>query len=77
MDLRLSTVNTAEKINSVFAPVTRVEGLMDHSDWIASRHRVAEVTDGRVSKVHVYSNYIKISVFKTRYVLAQENIQMT
>ena len=35
MDLRLSTVNTADKLNSVFTPNTRVEGLMDHSDWLS------------------------------------------
>ena len=32
VDLRLTTVNTADKLNSVFAPVTRAEGLMDHFD---------------------------------------------
>ena len=50
VDLLLSTVNIVDKINSVFAPVTIVEGLTDHSDWLASRHHIAEVTADRVSE---------------------------
>ena len=51
VDLRLSTVNTADKLNSIFAPVAKAEGFTDHSDWIASRHRIEEVTEVRVSEV--------------------------
>ena len=68
MDLRLSTVNTADKLNSVFAPVTRAEGLTDHSDWLASRHCIAEATEGRVIEVQAYNDYIKNSEFETRNV---------
>ena len=50
VDLQLSTINTAEKINSAFAPATRAEGWMDHSNWLASRHCIAEVTADRVSE---------------------------
>ena len=75
--MRVLTVNAAEKLNSVFAPVTRTEGLTYKSDWIASRHRIAEVTEGRVSKVQAYSDYIKNSKFKTRNVFERENIKMT
>ena len=46
----LSTVNTADKLNYVFAPVTIVEDFTDHSDWLASRHRIVEVTVYIVSK---------------------------
>ena len=48
VDLRLLTINTADKLNYVFAPVTRAEGLMDHSNWLAYRHCIVEVTKGRV-----------------------------
>ena len=83
VDLRLLTVNTADKLNSVFAPVTRVEGLTDHSNWLASRHCIAEVTEGRVSEVQSYSNYIKnsefemINIFENIQMTRPENIQMT
>ena len=56
--VRLSTVNTADKLNSVFAPVTRAEGLMDHSNWLVSRHCIAEDTADRVSEAKAYRNYI-------------------
>ena len=59
VDLRLLTVNTADKLNSVFTPVTRKEGLTDHSDWITYRHRIAEVTADRVRESKAYRNYIK------------------
>ena len=77
VDLRLSTLNRADKLNPVFAPVTRAEGLTDHSNWLASRHRIAEVTADRVSKAKAYINYIKNSEFETRNVLERENIQLT
>ena len=77
VDLRLSTVNTADKLNSVFAPVTRAEGFMNHSDWLAYRNCIAEVTEGKVSEVQAYINYIKNSEFETKNVFEWENIQMT
>ena len=77
VDLRLSTINTADKINSVFAPVTRAEGLTDHSDWIVSRHRIAEVTSDIVIEAKSYRYYIKNSEFETRNVFERENIQLT
>ena len=49
MDLRLSTVNTVEKLNSVFVPVTRAEDLMGILNWLAASHGIAEVTLDRVS----------------------------
>ena len=68
VDLRLSAVNTADKINSVFAHVTKAEGLTDHSDWLASRHCIAEVTVDIVSEANAYRNYIKNSEVETRNV---------
>ena len=68
MDFWLSTVNTADKLNSVFAPVTREEGLTDHSDWLLYRHSIAEVTEVILSEVQEYSDYIKNSEFETRNV---------
>ena len=76
VDLRLLTINTADKLNSVFVPVTRAEGLTDHSDWLVSRNRIAEVTDGRVSEVQAHIEYIKNSEYETRNVFELENIQM-
>ena len=72
VDLRLSTVNKAYKLNSVFVPVTRAEGLMDHSDWLVSRRCISEVTEYRVSKAKAYINYIKSFEFETRNCFEQE-----
>ena len=66
VDLRLSTVNTADKLNSTFAPATR--------DWLATRHSIAEVTRDRVSEAKEYSEYIKKSEFETMKVFERENI---
>ena len=77
MDLRLSTFNTVDKLNSVFTPLTRAEGLTDHSDWLVSRHCILYVTEGRVSEVQTYREYIKNSEFETRNVFEQDKIQMT
>ena len=63
-DLRLSPANTADKLKSVFVPTARVEGLMDNSDWLASRNGCEEVTVGGVSKAKAFSNYIKILSLK-------------
>ena len=77
VDLRLLTVNTSEKLNSIFYLVTRAEGLTYQSDWLASRHYIVEVTEGRVSEVQAYRNYIKNSKYETRNIFGRENIQMT
>ena len=58
MELGISPTHTADKLNSVFSPATRDGGLTDNSYWLASRYRIAEVTEERVSKVQSYSNYI-------------------
>ena len=58
VDLRLPTIKIADKLNSIFAPVTRAEGLMDQSDWLASRHLITKVIEGKVSEVQAYSDYI-------------------
>ena len=47
---------------------------MDHSDWLASRHRIAEVSVDRVSKAKVYGDDMKNSEFETMNVYEQENI---
>ena len=64
VDLRLLTVNTAEKLNSVFTPITRAEGLMGNSNWLAARHGIAEVTADRVIKAKAYINYVEILSLK-------------
>ena len=74
VDLRLSTVNTADKLNSAFDHITRKEGLTDHSNWLASRHHIAEVTEGRVSEVQSYSDYNNNSEFETRKSFGRDNI---
>ena len=50
---------------------------MDHSEWLASRHRIAEVTADRVSEAKVYCDYIKNSKFETMNVSERENISET
>ena len=77
VDLWISTVNTADKLDSVFAPLTRAEGLTDHSDWLMSKHCIVEFTEGRVSEIQAYSYYNINSEFETRNVFERESIQMT
>ena len=72
VDLRLSNINTADKLNSIFAPITRAEGLTYHSDWIASTHRIVEVSVDRVIKAKEYRNCIKYSEFETMNVFERE-----
>ena len=59
--LQLSTVITTDKLNSVFFPVTRAEGLISHSNWLASRHSIVEVTADRVRDAKAFRNYIQNS----------------
>ena len=77
VDLRFSTVNIEDKVNSVFIPVTRSEGLTDHSNWHAYRHHIAEVIAYIVSKAKAYINYMKNPEFETRNSFERENIQLT
>ena len=72
VDLGLSPANTADKLNSVFAPTTRAEGLMENSNWIAYRHGYEEFLGGRVSKEKAYSDYIKNSEFETMNVFERK-----
>ena len=51
--------------------------MIDHSDWLTSRHRIVEVTADIVSKEKTYKKYNKKSEFETRTVFEQENIQLT
>ena len=39
------------KLNAVISTGTRAGGLVDHSKWLAFKHQIAEVTEGRGSKV--------------------------
>ena len=58
VDLRLLTVNTANKLNSVFVPVIIAEDLMGSLNWLADSYGIAEVTSDRVSEAKAYINYI-------------------
>ena len=75
--LRLSPSHTTDKLKSVFSPATRYGGFTDNSDWIASRHHIAEVMERGVSEVQAYKDYIKNSEFETGNIFGWENIQMT
>ena len=77
VDLRLSPANTADKLNPVFYPATRYEGLTDIYNWLASRQSIAEFAEGRVSEAKSYSNYTKNSEFETMNVFERENISLT
>ena len=72
MDLGMSPSNTTDKLNSVIAPTTRVEGFTHGSNWIASRYDCEEVTVGRVSEAKVFSKYIKNNEFETMKVFERE-----
>ena len=77
VDLRISTVNTADKLDSVFAPVTRAEVLMGNSKWLVDSHSIVKVTAHRVSEAKGYRYYIKNSGFETRNFFERGNIQLT
>ena len=77
VDLGLSPANTADKLNSVFSPATIAGELTDNSNWLASRHGISEVTEGRVIEAKVYSDYIKNSEFETMNVFERGNISLT
>ena len=44
VDLGLSPAHTMDTLKTVIYPAARAEGWMDHSDWLVSRHCIAEVT---------------------------------
>ena len=73
VDLGMSPAYTTDKLKYVIRLAARAEDWLDHSDWIVSRHRIAEVTEDRVSKAEAYSDYIKKSEFETMNVFEQEN----
>ena len=58
MPFRLRPANTADKLNSVIVPTTRVGRLTDLSKCLVSRQDIEEVAVERVSEAKVYSNYI-------------------
>ena len=66
VDLGFSPTHTTDKLKSIIAPPSRAGVLTDNSNWIASMRLIAEVTEGRLSKVQAYSDYIKNSEFETR-----------
>ena len=66
--LGLLRAHTADKMKSIFAPATRAVGLVDNSDCLTSKHRIAEHTVDKVSEEKVYSDYIKNSEFETLYI---------
>ena len=51
VDLGLSPAHTTDKLKSVIGPATRSGGLTYNSDWIASCHFIAEVTEVKVREV--------------------------
>ena len=59
VDSGLSPAHTADKLKSIFVPVTTFGGLTDNSDRLPSSHGIAKVTADRVSEAKVYSGYIK------------------
>ena len=58
VDLGLSPAHTTDKLKSVIFPATRSGGLTDLFTLLEYRHRIAEVTLGRVSEAKAYSDYI-------------------
>ena len=77
LDLGLSPANTTDKLKSVIGPATRVEVLMDISDWLVSWHGFEEVTVGRVGEAKLFSDYIENNEFETMKVFERENISVT
>ena len=73
----MSPANTADKLKSIFAPATRVEGLTGNSDWITSTHDCEEVMIRRGSKTKLFRDYIKDSEFETTKVFEHENNSVT
>ena len=61
MDLGLSPSHTRDKCKSVIGPTTRAEGWLDHSYWLLSWNRIAEVIEERVVEAKSYGDYIKNS----------------
>ena len=72
VDLGLLPANKTDKLKSVIGPTTRVEGLTNSSNWIASSHGCEEVTVGAVIEAKAFSNYNKNNEFKTMKVFERE-----
>ena len=77
LDLRLSPANITDKLKLFIDPTTRVERLMNDSNWIASRHDIEEVTVERVSEAKLYSDYIFLNKFESMKCFERENISVT
>ena len=77
MDLGLSPSHTKDKLKYVIGPTTIFEGLINGSDWLASRHGIEEVMVGKVNETKSYSDYIRNSEFETTKVFEVENISVT
>ena len=60
----LSTAHTADKLKSIFVPVTISGGLTDNYGGLTSSRGVAKVTEDRASQAKRYSDYIKILSLK-------------
>ena len=75
--MRLSTAHTVGKLKYIIGPATRVCGLTDSSDGLASRHGIPKVTADRVSEAKAYSDYITNSEFKIMKVFEFENYSGT
>ena len=71
--LGLWPAHTADKLKSIIGHATRVRGLTDNSDRLASRHGIAKVTADRVSEAKAYSDYIKNYEFEIMKVFEFEN----
>ena len=72
VDLGLPPAHTTDKFKSVICPATISGGLTDHSNWLLSRHRIAENREVIVSEVQAYNDYIKNSELETRNVFERE-----
>ena len=57
--LGLSPIHTSDKLKTAIIHATISGRLIDHSDWIASWNRIAEVKEERVSEVQSCSGYIQ------------------
>ena len=73
VDLGLSTDHTADKLNSVIGPATRVRGLKDNTDGLTSSHGISKVAADRVGEAKAYCDYIKNSEFETMKVFEIRN----
>ena len=66
MGFGLSSVNTTDKLGSVFIPTTRNRRPTDGSNWILPGHDISEATVDRVSGKKAKNHYNFKSEFETR-----------